>query len=139
MLMILCGIPDNWVGEQTFLEMLQEYDVELRRNTTFVEGSDGIFTTVDSSGLRRISAIKLESGEVLEGKYFIDASYEGEVMIASGHVSYTFGRESQSQYNESLAGVTNGSIGQFDVPMYVDGSSTCIAFTMLRWVNRNRI
>ena len=129
--------PDNWVGEQTFLEMLQEYDVELRRNTTFVEGSDGIFTTVDGSGLRRISAIKLESGEVLEGKYFIDASYEGEVMIASGHVSYTYGRESQSQYNESLAGVTNGSIGQFDVPMYVDIAQRALHNSMLRWVNRN--
>lgn len=35
---------------------------------------------------------------------FIDASYDGDLTIAAG-VSYTYGRESQAQYGESLAGV----------------------------------
>ena len=35
---------------------------------------------------------------------FIDASYEGDLMAAS-NVTYTVGRESQSQYGEALAGV----------------------------------
>ena len=34
---------------------------------------------------------------------FIDASYDGEIMVAAG-VEYTSGREAASQYNESLAG-----------------------------------
>ena len=94
--------------------MLKESDVELRLNTTFVEGSDGVDTTVDSNdGMRRITGIKLESGELVGCKYVIDASYEGELMISTGHATYTFGRESQQQYNESFAGVTNHSAGQF--------------------------
>ena len=63
--------PDNWVGEQSFLDMLKESDVELRLNTTFIEGSADINTTVDSHGMRRITAIKLESGEWLECQYVI--------------------------------------------------------------------
>ena len=35
---------------------------------------------------------------------FIDASYEGDLMARSKGVSYTWGREAQSQYNESGAG-----------------------------------
>ena len=123
--------PDNWVGERTFLDMLKESDVELRLNTTFVEGSAGIHTTVDSHGMRRITGIKLESGEWLECKYVIDASYEGELMIASGYVTYTFGRESQQQYNESFAGITNGSVGQFEYPVNPYQSDN---ITLLKWI-----
>ena len=123
--------PDNWVGEQSFLDMLKESDVELRLNTTFVEGSAGINTTVDSHGMRRITAIKLESGEWLECQYVIDASYEGELMIATGYVSYTFGRESKQQYNESFAGITNGSAGQFKNPVNPYQSDNV---TLLKWI-----
>jgi hypothetical protein len=35
---------------------------------------------------------------------FIDASYDGDLMVAAGNVDYTAGREAISQYNESLAG-----------------------------------
>ncbi|MCX7008239.1 MAG: FAD-dependent oxidoreductase [Kiritimatiellaeota bacterium] len=40
----------------------------------------------------------------ISGKVFIDASYEGDVMAAAG-VQYAVGRESKSEYGESLAGV----------------------------------
>ncbi len=108
--------PDNWVGEMNFKKMLSDYGVELKLNTNFVEGSAGVKTVVES-GLRRIAAILLESGELLEAKYFIDASYEGELMMATGHVQYTYGRESMDQYNESYAGVTADSLSQFEVPV----------------------
>eukprot|EP00947_MAST-08B_sp_MAST-8B-sp1_P001099 g1099.t1 len=36
-------------------------------------------------------------------KVFIDASYDGDIMVAAG-VTHTSGREASSQYNESLAG-----------------------------------
>ncbi len=106
--------PDNWVGEMSFKQMLSEYDVELRLNTNFKEGSEGIRSVVENQ-LRRITEIVLESGEILQGKYFIDASYEGELMMATGHVRYTYGRESWQQYNESFAGVTSSSLSQFNV------------------------
>ena len=105
--------------------------MELRLKTTFIEGSAGIQTTVDNNGMRRITGIKLESGEMLECKYVIDASYEGELMIASGYVTYTFGRESQQQYNESLAGVTNSSIAQFKYPVNPYQSDNV---TLLKWI-----
>lgn len=41
---------------------------------------------------------------------FVDASYEGDLMVASG-VSYTFGRESKDQYNEPSAGVKDSGDG----------------------------
>ena len=40
----------------------------------------------------------------VSAKVFIDASYEGDLLAMSG-VRYTWGRESQEHYNESLAGV----------------------------------
>lgn len=51
-----------------------------------------------------ISEIKMVSEEVYKGKMFIDATYEGDLMAASG-VSYTVGRESNKQYGETLNGV----------------------------------
>ena len=51
-----------------------------------------------------IISIEMESGEKYFGKVFIDATYEGDLM-ASADVSYTFGRESNAQYSETLNGV----------------------------------
>jgi hypothetical protein len=51
-----------------------------------------------------ITSIAMESGEVYSGKAFIDATYEGDLMAATG-VSYTVGRESNKQYGETLNGV----------------------------------
>ena len=58
---------------------------------------------VVSSG-KRIVAIYMESGRKFSGKIFIDATYEGDLMAASG-VSYIVGRESNSVYGETVNGV----------------------------------
>ncbi len=52
----------------------------------------------------KISSITMESGETYSGKMFIDATYEGDLMAAAG-VSYTVGREANSEYGENLNGV----------------------------------
>lgn len=52
----------------------------------------------------RISGIRMENGTLYKGKMFIDATYEGDLMAAAG-VSYTYGRESNRQYKETLNGV----------------------------------
>ena len=52
----------------------------------------------------KISSIQMESGQVYTGKMFIDATYEGDLMAAAG-ISYTVGRESNTQYGESLNGI----------------------------------
>ena len=52
----------------------------------------------------RIRQIRMENGTVYEGKMFIDATYEGDLMAAA-KVSYTYGRESNQEYGETLNGV----------------------------------
>ena len=52
----------------------------------------------------RIDSIRMEGGLTLAGKVFIDAGYEGDVMAGAG-VSYTIGREANSQYGETTNGV----------------------------------
>lgn len=56
---------------------------------------------------KRIESITTLSGKTYRGKMFIDATYVGDLMAAAG-VSYTVGREPESQYNEDLAGVRRG-------------------------------
>lgn len=52
----------------------------------------------------RILSVALSDGSMQTGKMFIDASYEGDLTAAAG-VNYTIGREAESVYQESLAGV----------------------------------
>ena len=54
---------------------------------------------------RRITAVKLsnlESTVSLSANYFVDATYEGDLMAAAG-VEYRVGREARGEYGESLA------------------------------------
>jgi hypothetical protein len=53
---------------------------------------------------RRITSITTSSGKQWHAKIFADCSYEGDLM-AQAKISYTWGRESASEYGESLAGV----------------------------------
>ena len=66
---------------------------------------------------RRVTRIVLENGSVFEAKVFADCTYEGDLLAMAG-VSYTVGRESSSQYGESLAGVRPKDPNhQFDYPI----------------------
>jgi len=58
-----------------------------------------------------INSIRMESGLTYHGEMFIDASYEGDLMAAAG-ISYTVGRESNSQYGESLNGIQAREFGK---------------------------
>ena len=55
----------------------------------------------------RILRIIMESGRAFEGKVFIDATYEGDLMAAA-KVSYHVGREANAKYGETLNGVQAG-------------------------------
>lgn len=79
----------------TFRAMLAEAQVEVlsERPVRRVELHD-----------RRIKVVHLADGTTLEGRVFIDASYEGDLMAAAG-VRYRVGRESVAEYGERLAGV----------------------------------
>lgn len=60
--------------------------------------------SVERNG-RRITAATFDSSEstvTLSADYFVDATYEGDLMAAAG-VEYRVGREARSEYGESLA------------------------------------
>ena len=126
--------PDAWVGQLSFLQMLKEYNVELMLNTNFIEGREGVETEQDNNNIRRITAIHLESGETVTAKYFIDASYEGELMMATGYVKFTYGRESKEMWKEPYGGISRTSLAQFKGPIspYSDTNSS----SLLKWIQK---
>src|SRR6266496_5170372 len=52
----------------------------------------------------RITEIAMRNGKVYRARMFIDATYEGDLMVKVG-VSYTVGREANAIYNETINGV----------------------------------
>ncbi len=86
------------VGEQVFREMLDQAGVKVVMRHRLREK-----TGVAKSGTR-VASIVMEDGSKFDGRMFADCGYEGDLMAQAG-VEYTVGRESQSKYGESLAGV----------------------------------
>ncbi len=88
------------VAEKVLREMLADAKVPV----AFGERLD----RAPGKGLRldgkRIVALVTESGKVYEGKVFIDATYEGDLMAAAG-VTFAVGREPNAKYGETLNGV----------------------------------
>jgi FAD-dependent oxidoreductase family protein len=65
----------------------------------------------------RIVEIGVEGGKIFRAKMFIDATYEGDLMANAG-VSFTVGREANSQYGETLNGIrVETPKHQFTVPV----------------------
>lgn len=97
--------PDPHVGEQSFWTMLNNYSsITVTVGCYLVEVSHD---TNDNSCLS--GAVFLCNNEteqlIINATVFIDASYDGDIMVQSGTVEYTNGREGSDVYNESLAGV----------------------------------
>jgi hypothetical protein len=72
------------------------------------------------------------SSTVWTGRYFIDGSYEGDLVFQAG-ASMTFGREAKDVYNESYGGITESSIAQFNV----DVDATWANGTLLDFISTN--
>ena len=86
------------VAEKVFDEMVKEAGVKV------IFGRLDLSNGVIKEG-KRITAIKLEDGTTIQGKMFIDASYEGDLMPGAG-VSYVMGREANSEFDEQGNGNT---------------------------------
>lgn len=86
---------ESHVAKEVFNQMLNEVNVEVI--------FEAYVQDVSKTG-NQITSIHLDNGTELSGKIFIDATYEGDLMARAG-VSYTFGRESKEQYDESYAGI----------------------------------
>ncbi len=66
----------------------------------------------------RLTGIRLEAGTTVNGKMFIDASYEGDLLAVAG-VSFVVGREANSQYGEKANGIA-GTKGGNQLPDGID-------------------
>lgn len=86
------------VAEKILRDMLKEAGVTVLLRHRLREK-----TAVKKAGTR-VTAIEVENGATFHAEVFVDSTYEGDLMAQSG-VSYTWGREGTSQYDESLAGV----------------------------------
>ncbi len=91
------------VGQMVFQKLIESAGVEVVFNEK-IDRTSG--SGIEMEGQRIVSITTL-SGRTYRGKLFIDATYVGDLMAAAG-VTYTVGREAESQYNEDLAGVRRG-------------------------------
>ena len=91
-------MPEPGAAEKVMRQMLADagvtvlYGHRLREKTGVLKQGD------------RVAEVTMENGARFRAKVFADCSYEGDLMAQAG-VSYTYGREGQKDYGESLAGV----------------------------------
>jgi PhoPQ-activated pathogenicity-related protein len=110
------GRPIEWhfephIAEAVFGELVKEARVRVFFDHRLREK-----TGVRKAGAR-VSEILMENGAAFRARVFADATYEGDMMAQAG-VSYTWGREGSSEYNESLAGVREHTpLHQFRAPV----------------------
>jgi hypothetical protein len=90
------------VAEQVFEDFAKEYGLTIHRNEWLDRTKNGIRKKNGA-----ILSIKTISGKTYEGKMFIDATYEGDLMALAG-VNYHVGREANSVYGEQYNGVQVG-------------------------------
>ncbi len=61
-----------------------------------------VSTTVRKNRIESVTLARADEAVDIRSRYFVDASYEGDLMAAAG-VPFHVGREAKSQYGESLA------------------------------------
>lgn len=100
------------VAETVFNQMLASAVVNVYTNLTLA--------TVTRSNFM-ITRLVMADGTVCRAAEFIDATYEGDLMAQAG-VPFTVGREAQSTYGESLAGVTINTVTYPCDPYVIPGN-----------------
>lgn len=106
-------------AEETLLQMAAEAGIDVYYEKWLPAG--GV-----EGNRSKITEIRTGDDSSYAAQVFIDCSYEGDLMAYSG-VSYTLGRESVSQYGESLAGIRPGFMGNnFIYPMKAETPSGSI-------------
>lgn len=102
------------IAERVFEDLVREYKIPVARDEWLSRAPD---KGVLMEGAR-IKSITMLSGKSFRGKMFMDATYEGDLMAAAG-VTFTVGREANSQYGETLNGVQilNATKHQFTTPI----------------------
>ena len=88
-------------AEQIFEDLAKENELQILRD----EWLDREHGVVVKDG--RIASLKTLTGKIFNGKMFIDATYEGDLLAAAG-VKYHVGREANSVYGEEWNGIQTG-------------------------------
>jgi len=100
------AILEGWVRRE---------GLDVRRGERLDRGAGGV---VKREG--RIVSFRTLSGKTFEGRMFVDATYEGDLMAAAG-VTYFVGREANAVYGETISGnapTARGSANHnFNVPV----------------------
>lgn len=94
--------PESFVAAASFSAMLAGAGVAtVKLDCRLLSAA----TAADAGGASRVSSVSLLCEPApITATVFIDASYDGEVMVAAGNVPYTAGREANTTYGEPLAG-----------------------------------
>ncbi len=92
------------IAEKVFEDFIKENQIKVYRDE-WLDREKGV-----KKENNYIVSIKTLSGKIYKGKIFIDASYEGDLMAASG-IKYFVGRESNKLYHEHHNG---NQLGVFD-------------------------
>ncbi|SEP76666.1 FAD dependent oxidoreductase [Virgibacillus subterraneus] len=97
------GKEEQWTFEpkaakHVFKSWIEEYNIPIYygQHLKEVEMKD-----------KEVNEIVMENGNTFKGAYYVDASYEGDLM-AKSNISYTVGRESNATYDETYNGVRFG-------------------------------
>ncbi len=88
-------------AELVFEQLVAEYEIPVHREA-YLDREQGV--TLEEGA---IASIRTLDGKIYRAALFIDATYEGDLMAASG-VSYTVGRESIDKYGEEWNGIQTG-------------------------------
>ena len=89
------------VAEAAFEKFIADNNIPVYRDE-WLDRESGV---IKKAG--KIISLRTLSGKTFRGKIFIDVTYEGDLMAASG-VSYHVGREGNSVYGETWNGVQKG-------------------------------
>jgi hypothetical protein len=89
------------VAEKVFEELVAEYKIPVFREAC-LDRKEGVQLEEGA-----IKSIRTMDGNTFHAAIFIDATYEGDLMAASG-VSFTVGRESTDQFGEQWNGIQTG-------------------------------
>lgn len=93
------------VAESIFKQLLSESGVEVKLDE-WLDRAEGVRR---EDG--RITSIRMLSGQAYQGRIFMDATYEGDLLAAAG-ISYTVGREGNQTYAETFNGVHTSLEGE---------------------------
>ena len=90
---------ESKVAEKVFNDWIKEYKIEVFLGRRLAETPQAV-----SKKTTTITEIRTEKGEVFKGKFFVDATIEGDLLARAG-VSTTVGREANSVYDETRNGI----------------------------------